>query len=249
MLKRSRWPLAWVLVSAFWLAAAPEGSAQTGLLPVDAELVLAADGSGSIDDAELRLQREGYAAAITNPRFLEAVASGYHGKVALAFMEWGGPESQHTIVDWMVIDGPKSAQAFAAKLLSEPRAAFSYNSISEAIIYSINLINTNAYAGKRRIVDVSADGPQMNGRPMAYAHAMAQQYRVIVNGLVVNSHAGFSGPTSGSLDQHFKNDIIFGPGAFVTVAEGRDDFARAILKKMILEIAYADPGHGRRPRR
>ena len=239
--RKSGWHKAGGLVFALWLAAAPQGLAQSGLQPVDAELVLAADGSGSIDDDELRLQREGYGAAITNRRFLEAVASGYHGRIALAFMEWGGPESQHTIVDWMVIDGPKSAAAFAAKLLRAPRAAYSYNSISEAIIYSINLINTNAFEGKRRIVDVSADGPQMNGRPMAHAHALALQYKVIVNGLVVNSRAGFSGPTSGSLGRHFKNDIIFGPGAFVAIAEGRDDFARAILKKMILEIA--DAGH------
>jgi hypothetical protein len=239
MIKPLHWRLAGGLMLALLLGWAGTGWAQSGLQPVDVELVLAADGSGSIDDDELRLQREGYAAAITSPRFLEAVASGYHGKIALAFMEWGGPESQHTIVDWMVIDGPKSAAAFAAKLMREPRAAFSYNSISEAIVYSINLINTNAYAGKRRIVDVSADGPQMNGRPMAAAHALAMQYKVIINGLVVNTRSGFSGPTRASLDQHFKEEIIFGPGAFVTVAEGRDDFARAILKKMILEIAEA----------
>ena len=206
-------------------------------MAVDVELVLAADGSGSIDDDELRLQREGYSDAITNPRFLEAVASGYHGRIAIAFVEWGGPESQHTIVDWTVIDGAASAEAFGAKLMAEPRAAYSYNSISEAIIYSINLITTNAYVGKRRIVDVSGDGPQMNGRPMAFAHALARQHRVTVNALVINKRDGFSGPVSGSLDQHYRDDVIFGRGAFVMVAEGRADFARAVLKKLILEIA------------
>jgi len=207
--------------------------------PVDVELVLASDGSGSIDDEELRLQREGYAAAITHPRFLNAIKGGYHGKVALAFVEWGGPESQHTIVDWMRIDGPASADAFAAKLLSEPRAAYSYNSISEAIIYSIDLITTNAYAGKRRIVDVSGDGPQMNGRPMATAHAFARQHRVTVNALVVNTNGVVGGPMGQPLERHYREDVITGRGAFVTVAEGREDFARAILKKMILEIADA----------
>jgi hypothetical protein len=234
----TRFPVWLLIIAAIVLAPAGEASSQTPE-PVDVELVLASDGSGSIDDEELRLQREGYAAAITHPRFLNAIKSGYYGKIALAFVEWGGPESQHTIVDWMRIDGAASADAFAAKLLSEPRAAYSYNSISEAILYSIDLINTNAFAGKRRIVDVSGDGPQMNGRPMATAHAVAMQYRVTVNALVVNTNGVVGGPMGQPLEKHYREDVIIGRGAFVTVAEGREDFARAILKKMILEIADA----------
>ena len=44
---------------------------------VDLELVLLADASGSIDDAEIRFQRQGYAAAITHPEVLGAIAQGY----------------------------------------------------------------------------------------------------------------------------------------------------------------------------
>ncbi len=67
--------------------------------PVDLELVLAADGSGSIDDAELALQREGYADAVRNPRVLELLTGGIHGRSVIAYVEWGSAESQHTIVD------------------------------------------------------------------------------------------------------------------------------------------------------
>ena len=91
--------------------------------PVDLELVLAADGSGSIDDEELRLQREGYARAVRNPRVLELLTGGIHGRSVIAFVEWGSAESQHTIVDWMVIDGPESAAAFEAALIDAPRQA------------------------------------------------------------------------------------------------------------------------------
>ena len=41
---------------------------------VDLELVLLADASRSIDDGEIRLQRQGYAAAITHPDVLAAIA-------------------------------------------------------------------------------------------------------------------------------------------------------------------------------
>jgi hypothetical protein len=206
--------------------------------PVDVELVLAADGSGSIDDDELRLQREGYAAAITHPRFLHAVSGGYHQKIALAFVEWGDPESQETIVDWMRIDGLESAQVFARKLRTAPRGAWGYNSISEAIAYSIDKMTSNAFEGRRKIIDVSGDGPQINGRPLSEAHALARAHRVTINGLVVNLPGRVrSGPMGEPLDEHYQNDVIFGRGAFVMVANGRGDFARAVLKKMVLEIA------------
>lgn len=215
-------------------------SAVSSAEPVDLELVLAADGSGSIDDEELRLQREGYAAAIVHPRVLHAISGGYHQKIALAFVEWGGPDSQHTIVDWMRIDGPAAAQAFAEKLRAAPRAAESYNSISEAIVYSSELIAANAFEGRRKIIDVSGDGPQMNGRPLPMAKALAARQRITINALVVKAPGGgFPGPSGESLAEHYRNDVIGGRGAFVVVAEGRQDFARAVLKKMILEIADA----------
>lgn len=205
---------------------------------VDLELVLAADGSGSIDDEELRLQREGYAAAITNPKILDAIRGGFHQKIALAFVEWGGPYSQHTIVDWRVIDGPEAAASFAAALLAAPRAAESYNSISEAIFYSVNLIEANAYEGRRKIIDISGDGPQINGRPLAQARALAMLAGITINALVVSSPGGgYPGPRGEPLIEHYQNDVIGGRGAFVHMAEGRDGFAPAILKKMILEIA------------
>ena len=219
---------------AIALAASPAGATE----PVDVELVLAADGSGSIDDDELRLQREGYAAAITDPRFLNAIASGFHGKIALTYVEWGDPASQETIVDWMRIDGPAAAKAFADKLVAAPRAAWGYNSISEVIAYGIDEMLKNAFEGRRKVVDVSGDGPQINGRPLADAHALARQHRVTINGLVVHLPGRVrSGPMGEPLDEHYRNDVIFGRGAFVMVAEGRKDIARAVLKKMILEIA------------
>lgn len=207
---------------------------------VDLELVLAADGSGSIDDDELRLQREGYAAAITHPKILDAIRGGYHQKIAIAYVEWGAPWSQHTIADWAVIDGPESAARFANALLSAPRMAESYNSISEAIFYSVNLIETNKYDGRRKIIDISGDGPQINGRPLPEAKALAMVNNITINALVVYKPDGLlTGPFGEPLIDHYRKDVIGGRGAFAHIAEGRDQFAPAILKKMILEIAEA----------
>ena len=204
---------------------------------VDLELVLAADGSGSIDDEELRLQREGYARALAHPRVQAAIKSGFLGKIAIAYIEWGGPASQHTIVDWTLIDGPESAAAFGAKLVAAPRAAVSYNSISNAIVYSQNLIETNGYAGLRRIIDVSADAGNVGGVPISVARAQAIVAGITINGLAI-SRPGSTRPFRGiSLEAHFARDVVGGPGAFVVTVDETISFADAVIKKLVLEIA------------
>ena len=232
----TRMTLAYGLAVALVIVAAgtrPSAAAEE----VDLELVLAADGSGSIDDEELRLQREGYARAVAHPRVLAAIGSGFLGKIAIAFVEWGGPDSQHTIVDWTIIDGPQSAVAFGEKLVAAPRAAVSYNSISNAIAYSQNLIETNDYAGLRRIIDVSADAGNIGGMPLPMARAHALSAGITINGLAI-SRPGSTRPFRGiSLEAHFAREVVGGPGAFVVTVDETISFADAVIKKLVLEIA------------
>ena len=89
--------------------------AQTSAVPVDTELVLAVDVSYSMDPEEQQIQREGYIEAITSREFMAAVRAGNHGKVALTYFEWAGPEDQKIIVPWRLIEGPETADAFAAR--------------------------------------------------------------------------------------------------------------------------------------
>lgn len=100
---------------------------------VDLELVLDADGSGSIDDAEMVLQREGYGTALMHPDEQAAIRSGMLGRIAITYVEWGSAHSQHVIADWTIIDGPVAAGAFTETLRTTPRAAMGYNSIVNAI--------------------------------------------------------------------------------------------------------------------
>ena len=131
---------------------------------VDLELVFAADGSGSIDEDELRLQRRGWGDALTDKDVLAAIRNGVVGAIAVAYMEWGGPNSQVLIVDWHVIRDAASAEVFADKLVKSPRGATGYNSISNAIDFSVRLVERNAHDGMRKIIDVSGDGPNIGGR-------------------------------------------------------------------------------------
>lgn len=214
----------------------PPAVAQT---PVDLELVLAADGSGSIDDEELRLQRDGYAAAITDPQILDAIAGGIHGAIAVAYTEWGDASSQETIVDWMLVKDTATAEAFADALRSAPRAAWGWNSISGAIDYAARKIATNAYDGTSKIIDVSGDGPNYGGRPIAVSRRDAVRAGITINALVVKAPGGgFPGPQGEDLETYYRNEVIDGFGAFALTAERGADFARAVRNKMLREIAW-----------
>src|SRR3954451_7126304 len=70
---------------------------------VDLEVILSADVSRSIDDAEFVLQRKGYAAALTDPRVLNAIHGRPGGSIGICFIEWSGEGEQQVVVDWMVI--------------------------------------------------------------------------------------------------------------------------------------------------
>ncbi len=212
---------------------------------VDLELVLAADNSGSMDMVEHRLQREGYAAAITSRDVLAAIRSGVLGRIALTFVEWAGVGSQVVVVDWTVIDGPEAARAFAERLLTTPRSPMiaGGNAIGDVIDFSLDLLNTNAHEGLRRTIDVSGDGPNIRGGPVAFARDRALAQGVTVNALVVDVRGGNRrGPGGMPLDEYFRRAVIGGIGAFTVVAEERATFAEAVRRKMVLEIAGRVPG-------
>lgn len=229
-------------IALFGLGVAAVVSPAAALEAVDVELVLAADGSGSIDDDELALQRRGYADAIRSPEVMQAIASGVYGRIAIAYLEWGGPTSQHVIVDWTVVSDAASAETFAQALITRPRAARGYNSISAAIDVSAHLIETNAYDGLKKVIDVSGDGPNIGGRPVTAARDDAVAKGMTVNGLVIVRPGGQVRRVAGEpLTVHYERDVTGGPGSFVMTAGETTSFPEAVRRKMALEIASLDP--------
>jgi hypothetical protein len=229
------------VVVALGAAAAPAPAAAAE--QVDLELVLAADASGSIDEGEIRLQREGYAAAITSGEILDAIGVGYLGRIAVTYVEWGDQDSQEVVVPWTVVDGPASASAFADRLLDTPRLAFGRNAIGSVIDFSQRQIEGNTHAGERKVIDVSADSAwSWNGVPLQLARDRAIEAGITINGLAVLCRTCSGRPTSGDLEGDFTRRIIGGPASFVITADGNTSFAEAVRKKLLLEIAGATPG-------
>jgi len=211
---------------------------------VDLLLVLAADVSRSVDNAKFQLQREGYAAAISDPRVLDAIRSGRNGRVGLTFVEWSGVGSQRVLIDWTTIGDAESARGFGDRLLEAPRSFADRTSISGAIEFAMGQLARAPYAPARRTIDISGDGTNNAGGDVTVARDKAIAQGVTINGLVILSETPLAWNPDhtnppGGLQNYYRNNVIGGPGAFVLVAENFNSFGRAIVKKMIAEVAQA----------
>jgi hypothetical protein len=209
---------------------------------VDLVLVLAADISRSVDDRKFRLQRDGYASAITDPRVVRAMTAGATGRIALSFLEWASDSEQVTIIDWTLVGSEAQAEGVARRIREAPRAFMGRTSISAAIDYSMSALARSPYAGPRRVIDVSGDGTNNSGRPVTVARDAAVSQGVTINGLVILSEVPL--PTNplhthppGGLTAYYENNVIGGPGAFVLEAEGFEAFGQLLISKLIKEIA------------
>ena len=198
---------------------------------VDLALVLAVDASGSVDARRFALQKQGYVAAFRNPRVLNAIRSGLNQSIAVTMFQWTGPRLQVHVVPWTIIKDEASANAFAAAIEAAPRHLFGGGtSISGAIDYGRLLLAQAEVAPSRRVIDVSGDGANNSGRPVTFARDDAVRAGIGINGLPIPW-------VEPGLDRYYEDYVVGGPGAFVVVADTYDNFADAVLKKLITEIA------------
>jgi hypothetical protein len=220
-------------LAAFLLLALAAPAAATPGEEVDLQLVLAIDVSGSIDDVEAQLQRNGYLRALVHPKVVEAIKSGPHGRIAVTYIEWAGDAFQHTVIEWRVIHDEASARAFVSALAETPL-------LRERIAES-------GFRSTRRAIDVSGDGYNNIGRDVTAARDEAVAAGITINGLpIINDRPNpFGRPAVIDLDKYYESNVIGGPGAFVVFAKDFDSFAEAILHKLILEISGLTPGDRR----
>jgi hypothetical protein len=212
---------------------------------VDLLLVLAADVSRSVDAKKFQLQREGYAAALSDPRVLNAIKSGRNGKIAVCLVEWSGVTSQKIVIDWTLIDGPKAAQQFGDRLLETQRSFADRTSISGGIEFALTQFPRAPFDAARRTIDVSGDGTNNSGRDVRQARDEAVKQGVTINGLAILSdqplpwNPEHTNPPGG-LAKYYRDNVIGGPGAFVMDAKDFNAFGQAIIGKLIAEIASGE---------
>ncbi|MFQ6017243.1 MAG: DUF1194 domain-containing protein [Kiloniellaceae bacterium] len=211
---------------ALLVALAPAARAD----PVALELVLAVDASSSIDYGEFQLQMRGLAKAFRHPAVAAAIKAAAPEGIAVSLMLWSGKTKQLQVVDWTKVHDAATASALAARIEQAPRAVLGGpTAVGSAIRFSIGLQESNRFAGKRRVIDVSGDGRANHGELAADARADAVARGMTVNGLAILNEQP-------DLAAYYLAGVIGGPGAFLLTADDYHDFARAIRRKLITEI-------------
>jgi hypothetical protein len=201
--------------------------------------------SRSINDEEFDLQRRGYAAAIVSDKLMEAIRSGPHGAIALAYVEWAGEGEQTIVVDWTVVRNPADAQKFAASLTSSPRSFLGRTAIGSALDFAMGLFGEASLQTDRKVIDVSGDGTSNQGRPVGEARDAAIAAGAVVNGLAIfNRRAAAEGGylalhtnPPGGLAKYYRDNVVGGPGAFVLPIDDFGNFGDAMIRKLTAEIA------------
>ncbi|MEE8445262.1 MAG: DUF1194 domain-containing protein [Alphaproteobacteria bacterium] len=240
---------AFLFGGAVALIAASPPAAGTGM-KVDLELALGIDISRSVDAEEAQLQRRGYIDAFRHPSVIGAIRHGPFGRIAVSYYEWSGLTDINLVADWTLIHDKATANAFADALARDTPAVGRRTGIANGINYGVDSLDDNAFAARRRVIDISGDGPNNHGELVTFARDRAVARRITINGLpIMNDKPSPSGrPPLKNLDLYYRDCVIGGPGAFYVVANDFKDFARAVLRKLIIEIADLAPAR-RAPRK
>ena len=222
------WRLWMITLFALCCATSPRAFAQT---TVDTQLVLAVDASGSVSQYRFELQKQGYVAALRDPRVLNAIRSGMNGSIAVSMFQWTGARLQAEVIPWMIIRDEATANAASAAVAAVPRRLFGGGtSLSGAIDYAMGLFPRGEFRGQRLVIDVSGDGSNNSGRPDTLARDEAVGKGVVINGLPILT-------VEPDLDDYYRDSVIGGEGSFVIAIKRFEDFSEAIVKKLIAEIA------------
>jgi hypothetical protein len=201
--------------------------------PVDMQLVLAVDASGSVDEREYRLQLNGIAEAFLASDVMEAIADGPLGRIGVALVVWAESNRPKARTAWHVIDGPATAGAFAGLVRGFGRPVGGGTGIGKAMFFSVRMLETSGLSSQRRVIDISGDGRETTFRewsvPPDQARHAAIDRGITINGLAITAE-------DQDLESYYATQAIAGPGSFVMTAASIEDFASVMRVKLIREI-------------
>ena len=229
----------WLFAAGF--AFVPAAHAAEG---VDLTLVLVSDVSRSIDDAEFKLEKDGYAAAFTSRQVLDAIHGGPVGAIAVSYVEFASSFEVRTVLDWSVIRDEASAKSFADKLAAAPRSFWGRTAISAGIDRAVQLLAESGFDSPRHMIVVCGDGTNNAGRDITDARDDAVKAGIIINGLaIINDHpvswtyAHVQPP--GGLAKYYRENVTGGPASFVLEVHDFHTFGEAMTRKLVTEISDA----------
>ena len=206
---------------------------------VDVAIVFAVDSSTSIDPARADRQRIGHAEALRSPEVIGAITHGVTGCIAITYFEWASVGSLRTVLPWRLVCSEQDARA-AAQTIEDygdtgyGRSRGGRTSISFAI--GASSLSLHPWRGKaaRTVIDISVNGINNDGLSVDASRRQAVAEGHVINAIALDREE--PGVTD-NLPGYLHEQVIGGPGAFVSVSNGPADYARALRRKMVVEIS------------
>jgi len=198
--------------------------------PVDLALCLAVDVSASVDYDEFGLMIGGYAAAFRDAGLVAACTAGPRGAVAVAMLFWTGSGAQEVAVPWLRVESEATAAALADAMDAAPRVpAAGATALGEGMAAGLALLARCPAEATRLVLDVSGDGSHNQGRPPGPVRDIGVAAGVTINALAVLNEEP-------DLLEHYRAQVIGGPGSFAMDCPDYAAFADAILRKLRREV-------------
>lgn len=224
-------------------AQAAQPRAQTAAQTVDVALVIVDDVSGSINDDEYRLEKQGYYDAFTNPAVISAIQGGPMGSIAVSFIEFAGAGQVETVLPWTILKDADTAKAFAEKMQAAPRSSWGHTAIGDGITAAEEALKQSGVTASRRVIDVAGDGTNNSGRPVQEARDEIARQGIIINGLAIANESDIPWlqrhtHPPGGLANYYRQNVTAGETSFVLEVHDYKTFGDAVLRKLIQEIAF-----------
>lgn len=212
-------------------ASALPAAARAAEADLDIKLVLAVDASGSVSGERFELQKQGYAQAFRDERVIRAIGSLPGPSMAVTMVQWTGPSLHVQVVPWTEIHDAASCAILSDRIAATRRRLFGGGtSISGAIDEARGLFDALKRPASKLVIDISGDGANNAGRPVSIARDEAVAAGVVINGLPILN-------IEPDLDAHYRSQVIGGPGSFMIAIDNYSQFADAIVRKLVSEIA------------
>jgi len=217
--------------------ASAHGNADRAGGAVDIAVVVSLDRSESISGDEAAAQISGLIYTLRHPRFLNAVRSGRIGRLGLSVVTWSSFARTEVVLPWMAIGGAGDAQRAAAILardLERDRKVVhgTQTDVAMGISVATEQMASLPWPADQRVINMVGDGISNIGRVAVVDRDAALEHGITINALVTAQ-----GSAIRILKEYFRREVIGGPTSFVQLTNGDEDFADAMLRKMLLEIA------------
>lgn len=222
---------------------------------VDVMIVLATDVSGSVDDGEYRMQRDGIVQALRDPEVAQILEQCNTQGAGITYLEWSGESFRsmaQQVISWRVLRNRADLSRFADELENiQNRSSMGSTDVVSALRASAELLAKAPLTASRRFISLSSDGEHNvdeNGvSELGYPDVgkmiqrlEAERDRILAQGILIDALVIQNDlPQMGrgaNLEEYYRNHVIGGRGARVVPVASFEDYAFGLKQKLLSEL-------------